>query len=212
MKLYIVRHAESRRNAQEKSGEDAVLSKVGKEQARRLGSYFHKAHLNRVYCSTLKRAKETLREIKLYIREIPITYTEKIIEHKMGVYGKAHDDWSSYIEGAKKEGVPLHLFKPKYGDSFMETYERAGEFYKWLLKEHHGESILLIGHGIFSLYLILNALDLDLSEQQYYKLNNASVSTLEIDESGKVKNFHVNDYNHLIREGMKKSRILNNKK
>jgi len=204
MKLYLVRHAQSKRNAKQKSGEDAELSDVGKEQAWRLGKYFHKVNLNKVYCSTLKRAKTTLDEIKPYIKGVPIIYTSKIVEHKLGIYGKnGKDEWSAYIKGAKKEGVPFHLFKPKYGDSLLETYQRAGNFYKSLLKKHINDKILIVGHGIFSLYLILNLLGLDLSEGKYYQLSNASISTLNI-EKGKVKEFHINDYNHLIREAMKK--------
>lgn len=205
MKLYIVRHAQSKRNAKEKSEEDAKLSDVGKEQAWRLGKYFQKVNLDKVYCSTLKRAKTTLDEIKPFIKKVPISYTSKIIEHKLGIYGKnGKDDWGAYGKGAEKEGVPFHLFKPKYGDSLLETYKRAGEFYKILLKKHKNDRVLLVGHGIFSLYLILNILGLDLSEGKYYQLSNASVSILDIDKKGQVGDFHINDYNNLIREAMKK--------
>ncbi len=204
MKLYLVRHAQSKRNAKQKSEEDAELSEIGEEQAKRLGKYFHKVNLDKVYCSTLKRAKTTLDKIKPYIKEVPIIYTSKIVEHKLGIYGKnGKDEWGAYVKGAEKEGVPFHLFKPKYGDSLLETYKRAGNFYKSLLKKHINDKILVVGHGIFLLYLILNSLSLDLSEGKYYQLSNASISTLNI-EKGEVKEFHINDYNHLIKEGMKK--------
>ncbi len=205
MKLYLVRHAESRRNAKQKSHENPELSEVGKEQARRLGSYFHKINLKKIYCSNLKRAKSTLNAIKPYVKKVPVTYTVKLIEHKMGIYEqKGHDNWQDYVRNAKKQKVPFHLFKPKYGDSLLETYQRAGNFYKELLEKHSQHEILIVGHGIFLLYLILNILELDLSEGKYYRLNNASISTLEI-KKGKVKEFHINDYNHLIKEGMKKN-------
>jgi probable phosphoglycerate mutase len=204
MKLYIVRHAQSRRNAGHESKEDSELDDIGREQARRLGKYFHKVGLERVYCSTLRRAKATLKEIKPHIRGVPITYTPRIIEYKIGIYGNdGHDDWAGYVKGAENKGVPFHLFKPKHGDSLAETYDRAGSFYRDLLKRHSLDDVLVVGHGIFSLYLILNALGLDLFEGKYYSLSNASVSTLNV-KKGKVTDFHVNDYDHLIREGMKK--------
>lgn len=208
MKLYLVRHAQSKRNARQESEEDAELSEDGKEQANRLGSYFHNVELDKIYCSTLKRARTTFAEIKPYVKDIKVVYTPKIIEHKIGIYARGgKDDWGKYSKEASKQGIPFHLFKPKYGESLFETYKRAGDFYRYLLKKHKKENVLLIGHGIFSLYLILNALELDLSEGKYYNLNNASVSTLEINEKGKVKDFHINDYNHLIREGMKRNGI-----
>ncbi len=207
MKLYLVRHAQSKRNARQKSSEDAELSEIGEEQARRLGGYFHEVKLDKIYCSTLKRARTTFREIKPFVKDVSVSYTSKIVEHKIGIYEigiRDRGDWKKYAEDAKNAGVPFHLFKPKYGDSLLETYQRAGEFYINLLKKHGKDKVLVVGHGLFNMHLILNILGLDLNESQYYSLSNASVSTLNIDEKGEVENFHINDYNHLIREGMKK--------
>ncbi|MEX0920028.1 MAG: histidine phosphatase family protein [Candidatus Pacearchaeota archaeon] len=204
MKIYIVRHAESKRNARQKSDIDAELTAVGEEQARRLGSYFHDINPNIVYCSTMKRAKTTLEKIRPFLKGIPIKYTSKIVEHNLGIYGKnGEDDWKSYVKDAGKQGVPFEKFKPEGGESLEEVYERAGKFYNYLLKEHKGKDILLVGHGIFSLELILYALGLPISEGVYYRLSNASVSTLVLNEKGKVKDFHINDYNQLIKEALK---------
>ena len=213
MKIYIVRHAESKRNVRQKSDEDPELTEVGKEQARRLGSYFHKVKLNKIYCSTLKRAKTTLEKIKPYVKKVPVSYTKKVIEHNMGIFGNnGGDDWKGYAKAAKKTKVHFTIFKPKYGESLIEAYKRAGNFYKELLKEHgNKDKILVVSHGIFSLYLVLNILFLDISEGAYYKLSNAGVSTIEIDSKGKITDFHINDYNHLIREGMKKNDIISKK-
>ena len=54
MKLYIVRHAQSKRNAREESSVDAELTKIGREQAKRLGLYFKKIKIDVIFCSTLK--------------------------------------------------------------------------------------------------------------------------------------------------------------
>jgi len=204
MKLYLVRHAKSKRNAGIPSKVDAELTEDGLEQARRLGSYFHDVKLKKVYCSTMLRAITTLDAIKPYIENIPITFTKNIVEHDMGIYAeKGRDDWKSYAEDAKKLGKEFVDFKPKGGDSLKETYQRARKFYKYLLKNHMGKTILVVGHGLFLLQLILNILSLDSSEGRLYQLSNASVSTFNIGRNGKIKNFHVNDYNHLIREGIK---------
>ncbi len=205
MELYIVRHAQSKRNAGHHTEEDAELSEIGEEQARRLGKFFHEAKLDKIYCSTLKRARSTLKEIKPYLEGVPITFTPKIVEHKMGIYSRnGKDDWSSYFKKAIISEKGIHLFRPKEGDSLQDTYDRAGKFYRGLLKKHTGKNILLVGHGFFNTYLILNALNLKVNEGKYFKLSNASVSTLKIDKKGKVKHYHINDYNHLIAEAVKK--------
>ena len=204
MKLYIVRHAQSKRNIRVHSDEDVELTPVGEEQAKRLGSHFNDKKLDFVYCSTLKRAKATLGKMKLSLNGIPLKYTNKIDEYKMGIYSKnGSDDWDAFSRDVKKKGVPFENFKPKGGESLLECYHRAGKFYSYLLKKHKKKNILMVGHGIFSLYLILNTLGLPTTEGAYYQLSNASVSTLNI-EGNKVKDFHINDYNQLIREAMKK--------
>ncbi|MAG76047.1 MAG: hypothetical protein CL811_04725 [Colwelliaceae bacterium] len=205
MKIYLVRHAQSKRNANHDSEVDAELTEIGEEQARRLGSYFHRVKLNKIYCSPMKRARSTFNAIKPFVSKVPATFTREMVEMSLGKYGEGKkDDFSGYFKEAMNSGKPYHLHAPKGGESLQGGYDRAGKFYKKLLKNHkHSDKILLVGHGFFSLYLILNALGLDLFESKYYTLSNASVSTLDIDRKGKVKKFHINDYNQLIKEGLR---------
>ena len=204
MKLYLVRHAQSLRNARQKSTHDSDLSEIGQEQARRLGSYFKNKHIDLIYCSTMIRAMNTLKEILPYLKKSKVVYSKEIVEHKMGTHGKDSDDWTTFAKAASESGKPFHLYKPKGGESLTEVYKRAGKFYKNLLKKHRKDNVLVVGHGIFSLYLILNALKLDVLEGKYYSLSNASVSQLDINPTEKVTYFNINDYNHLIFGGMKK--------
>ena len=76
-------------------------------------------------------------------------------------------------------------------------------FLNLLKNKHSKDNVVVIGHGFFLLYLILNALKLDLNEGKYFQLSNATVSTLEL-RKGKVIDYHINDYNHLIAEALKK--------
>ncbi|MEK6890859.1 MAG: phosphoglycerate mutase family protein, partial [Nanoarchaeota archaeon] len=87
MKLYIVRHAQSKRNAREESVVDAGLTDIGKEQAKRLGLYFKKVKIDAIFCSNLIRARDTLKGALPYLDPTLIQYTDEIVEHKMGIYG-----------------------------------------------------------------------------------------------------------------------------
>lgn len=205
MKLYIVRHAQSKRNTKEISEVDAELSSIGHEQAKRLGIYFKKVKVDRIYCSTLKRTKNTLLEILPYIEKIPVIYSDKIVEHKMGIYGEnGKDDWNSYIKDALSNNKTVMEYKPKNGESLIDVYKRARDFYKKLLKNHSDEKILVVSHGTFGKYLILNALGLDISESLYFGLNNASVSTLEINKKGRITSFDIDDFHHIINYALEK--------
>lgn len=205
MKIYLIRHAQSKRNVKIKSKVDTRLTLVGEEQAKRLGGFFKGVKIDKIYCSPLKRAKTTLDKIKIFVRGVPIVYPKEIVEIKMGKHEKeGKDDWGTYFREAKASEIPYHLYVPRGGESLQDCYDRAGNFYVSLLKKHKSKDIVvLIGHGFFLLYFILNALGLDLFESQYYQLSNASVSMLDVNKKGKVKNFYVNDYHHLIYEGMK---------
>ena len=207
MKLFLVRHAESKRNTHEKSSVDAELTDIGKEQARRCGSYFSTIELTKVYCSPLKRARATFKPIHRQITCKNISYTKDIAEINLGEFGDGSiDNLSGFFKAAVNSGIPYHTFRPKKGESLQDTYDRASKFYQKLLKNHSSkDTILIVGHGFFNLYLMLYALGLDLFEGKYYKLSNASISTLYINAKGKVTKYTINDYNHLIAEGIKKA-------
>ncbi len=204
MKLYLVRHGKSLRNVKIKSKEDSALTKDGIDQARRIGSWFKKLKIDHIYCSKLKRAKDTLKEMKHHFKGIPVTYTSQINELNMGIYGKnGFDDFSSFWKDAQKEGKSFGEFKPKNGESLIELNKRAENFYEKLLDKHTKENILVIGHGFFLSQLVINILDLEKNESRLFSLPNASVSQFHINKKGKVTHFHVGDFHHLLMEGVK---------
>ncbi|MCK5149496.1 histidine phosphatase family protein [Candidatus Pacearchaeota archaeon] len=205
MKLYLTRHAQSLENIGIKLIKDTSLTDVGKEQAKRLGIYFKKLDINLIFCSKLKRAKETLDYIKPYLRGIKIVYTEKINEHDLGHYFDQGLDFFKFEKDAKKHSKGIYEFKPKNGESYSELFERAGKFYN-VLRKQKSKNVLVVGHGQFTKFLILKILGLDISEERYFKLNNASVSSFYIDKK-KVMEFHVNDSNHILREGIRKNGV-----
>ena len=121
MKLYLVRHARSLRNIRIESKEDTKLTKDGVDQAKRLGDWFRKMKIDHIYCSKLKRAKDTLKEMKKQFEGVPTNYTSLINEHNMGIYSKnGLDDFSSYAKDARKEGKSFIEFRPKNGESLLE--------------------------------------------------------------------------------------------
>jgi broad specificity phosphatase PhoE len=205
MKIYLVRHAQSIENTGVVLQRDTPLSETGKEQARRLGVYFEKAKIDIIFCSELKRAKETLDYITPYIKKPKIVYSPEIKEHNMGTYFESQTDYHKFRKDAETSKKGFYEFKPKGGESLTDVFERQKKFYKSLLKKDLRKNILIVGHGQSGAMLILNILGLDISEEKYFKLNNASVSTFNIGKKGKVEEFHVNDFNHILKEGIKKN-------
>jgi broad specificity phosphatase PhoE len=204
MKLYLVRHGQSKRNSGKADDFDTGLSEIGEEQARRIGKFFVRKKIDQVYCSPLRRAKDTLAEIRPFIPGIKVLITKSIVEFDMGVFGKeGKDDWGGLFKAASNAGKRPVEFVPKGGESLQQVYDRAGKFYRRLVKNHAQKNILMVGHGIFSMYLIMNALGIPVEDGKHYSLGNASVSTLEVDGKGKVKGYWINDYHHLLEGGMR---------
>ena len=196
MELYIVRHSQSKTNIGI-DGEDPGLTEVGKIQAKRLDKPLSKLNLSKVYCSPAKRTRETLEQIPS-LKNTPTIYAPQILERSLGVYTEnGINNWTAFFKDAKDSGVDLRYFRPKSGESLQDVYERAGNFYQEVLKKNSDNRVLLLSHELFSLCTILYALGLDINEDNFYPINNASISTLSI-SNNQVTRYNINDCNHLL--------------
>ena len=179
MKLYLVRHGQ-------KAGWDrnSPLAKRGIEQAKRLGMALEDKSIDKIYCSTWLRAKQTLDYLKPYLEGIDIGYTERIREHDHGEL-KTREEFD---EKLKESGLKEHEYTPKNGENFFDLEKRAQEFLEYLKKKHNEDNVLLVSHGHFLRFLILRSLKLHTREIQFFNLHEASLTTLEFDKYFNVKN------------------------
>ncbi len=196
MKLYIVRHAQSESNVGNHTGKETVLSKTGIEQAKRLGLYFKRKNIDKIYCSKMIRAIDTLKEIKPYIPKVPVTYIKKINEHYKGIYNNKPEE---YKKVKKASSLPSYLFRPPKGENLYDLERRAQKFLDFLKKNHKTGNILVVGHGFFLRFLIARIFKLHMKELSYFELHNAGVSSFEFDKNFNVKKFEIDDYKHLIK-------------
>ena len=193
MKLLLVRHGQKDKEFNSSRGHDEGLTSTGKEQARRLGLTLKNQNITHIYCSELKRAKETLQEILLSIGMISVTYTKNINEISRGIYSTKQEYTQALIESGLKE----HKFRPLEGENYFDVEERAGKFLDLLQKNHSSDNVLVVGHGIFLRFLMLRIQGLHMREMAYLNLDNASLSSFII-ENGKAVFFLVNDCTHLL--------------
>ena len=198
MKLYLVRHAQSESNIGIYTGKSTniVLTKTGIEQAKRLGMFFRKKHIDIIYCSKMIRAIDTLKEIKLYLKNVPIIYTKKINERHKGIYDNKPKQFKKAVE---KSGLNEFEFRPPKGENLSDIEKRAKNFLDFLKRKHSKDTVLVIAHGYFLRVLINSIFGFHIREIQYFNLHNAGVSYFEIDKSGKVREFEISDYKHLIK-------------
>jgi len=147
MKLTVVRHGQTTENARKilmRQGHGR-LSKLGKVQVKALGKELQTQKFDFIYCSDLKRCKETLKAIAKFHKHIPVVFTEQLRERAMGVYeGKPRTELDKKFRAYT--GRPMD-FKPQGGESVREQKLRVANFLKYLKRNHLGDKILLITHG-----------------------------------------------------------------
>src|SRR5947209_4171929 len=81
MDLILVRHGQSQYNFDQSGGEDAPLTALGREQARRAGIYCKtQFKLSALYASTYERAHDTAEIINSFVNLDHITFMDDLRE------------------------------------------------------------------------------------------------------------------------------------
>jgi broad specificity phosphatase PhoE len=194
MRLIVIRHGQTVENATGylMGHNPGQLTKLGKEQAKSLGKRLAKEKIDLIYCSDLKRTKDTLKEVLKYHRDTPVIYSSDIRERNLGV-----------LQGTKRsdlnwDKIPGRYMKkkPKGGESLNHLKQRANKFLNYLKTNHPKESVFIMTHG--GVLRILNALlsgGSIVESFKKFKFENTSISEYEI-RGDRVRRIRFNDNTH----------------
>ncbi len=204
MKIYLIRHAESKTNEKHiiTGSKDVALSKKGKEQAENLGKYFKNKNISLIYTSKLKRSKNTGEIITKYLEKKPkIIEMKDLNERKYGLFeGKRWDVISAFYKEhlIKTEGRLLKvIIKPKGGELWRELITRVvGAINDIIEKTDKRKSIIIIGHLDVN-RVILRYMG-DMNEDEMYDIwqNNACINIVEY----KKEKFDIQIVNYILSE------------
>ena len=143
MKLTLVRHAEVQEDYQHKyNGHNNIgLSSRGKVQAKELCEKLNSLNFDTVFCSDLRRAKETVKYLKK-----EIIYTDKLREKSWGRHeGLSFDEIISQNE--IKYINFLQWINELDGEDYEDYIFRIKEFFFNYLPSLRKDNILLITHA-----------------------------------------------------------------
>lgn len=188
MRLIIIRHGQTDYNAlgimQGHRGKP--LNSTGREQARKLALRFKSEAIDVLYSSDLERAQETAREILSAHPNTASFYARELRERSYGIYDGKHQDF--YLSAWKKTALPYFEFKPKGGESIVESRERALKFYHQLQKKHQDDTVLIVSHGSFIRALLAAILNESFASAKYsnFRQHNSAVTILAIDKEDVV--------------------------
>lgn len=168
MNIYVIRHGETDMGKNKIiATENEPLNSKGIQQAINVGKEINKLNIDKIYCSPVERAKDTLKYCELD-ENIPVMIDERLKERNMGIYEKAKFedlDWNQFW------GYNSHT---KYTDleSMKDVYSRVSDFLGELKMKETNENILLVTHGGVSIaiYWYFNGIDNSLSACENCKI------------------------------------------
>lgn len=195
MKLYLVHHGQTIENLKKiTTGQrPGKLTRTGIRQAKLLGKQIKEQDFNIIYCSDLKRASDTVKEIKKYFPKTPIIYTKDLRETRFGeLEGKRWDKISmSDISG------DFMTKKAKGGESLYEVEKRINKFINLLKKRRSNDKVLIVTRaGTIKMFL---SILLRISAKQVFEaieLENTSICKIEL-TSKKTKIYYIDKTDHL---------------
>ena len=228
MRLFLVRHGLSSFN---KKGliqgriDESYLTDEGYEQAKLTGSILNEIKFDQIYSSPLKRAAETAREIeKCFNENFNIYYDKNLLEvdlHKWSgltskdiksKYKESYLIWKNDPEKLELKNKDNITYKP-----IQDLFEQARLFIKNLQEDHKSnknQNILIIAHNAILRCLILYLLNKPNQGFRKIRLDNASISIINISKSQTSFNSQIeclNQTSHLNQKIPKKigdSRII----
>lgn len=176
MKITLVRHSEVIKEYQGKyNGHiDISLSQKGKEDAKELAKKLQNISFDKIYCSDLLRAKETLEAFHHTLTPI---YTKELREKSWGRH-----EGKSFKE-IQDEGIEYENFEQWTasldGESFSNYKQRIQEyFYETIFKEDM-QNILVVTHSGVIKTLLSITKNISIEEAFTTKLPYSSYITLD---------------------------------
>lgn len=207
MKVYFVRHAESKENkANIHQGREVVLSRLGIKQAKIVAQRLKNFDVDFIYSSDYTRAKQTAEIISSVLNK-PIEYWSNLreVRNPSEIMGLKHQDQLSLIirEKIRKN---FHKGNWKYSDeeNFNDLKRRTKKVLRHLLNKHKNQNLICISHGtILTFFLALIIFEEKLTPELYLNIRthfwtaNTGITICEYTDEYGWRILTFNDIAHL---------------
>lgn len=200
MKCYLVRHGQTSWNEthQFQGWKDVELSNVGVNQAYKISTYFKDIHYDHLYSSDLVRALKTAQIIQTK-HESTMTITRGLRELDVGDFeGLTLDE----IKEANPETNIVNMddlwsLPRKLGESINQFQTRVIKEFEIILSKSKGKDIVVVTHGGVIRVLLCYILKCEMNESNYSKIDNGSITILDVPENKDIKILKQNITDHL---------------
>ncbi|MEB3281689.1 MAG: histidine phosphatase family protein [Lyngbya sp.] len=195
-RVILVRHGQSTYNAQHRIQgrlDDSVLTEKGSNAAYQVGDTLANLTFDAIYCSPLKRAKQTAELVVSRLKNPPqLQPTELLMEIDLRL-------WAGLLRQEVIEKYPedYHAWRERPHEFFMvlsepegekkyfpvlALFEQARQFWRELLTRHQDETVLIVAHNGINRCLIATALGIEPKYYQSIQQSNCGISVLNFSD------------------------------
>ncbi len=182
--LLIVRHGQTTWNVEHRlPGQlpDVALNDAGRQQAARLAESLKVLPLSAVVSSPLERARDTAAYL-VEGRNLEIQLEPDLMDTNVGPWAGKTIDEVSKSDPAWKEYVRDPMVAPEGVETFGQVQQRVvAAVERWRIKENSGSYVAFVAHADVVKLLVAHYTGLDTSRAGSVHIDNASVTTVEID-------------------------------
>lgn len=137
--VVLIRHGETTPNLERiiQGQSDGEITERGRQQAQLLGKRLMREKYEAVYCSDLKRVRQTVEEIKRVQppeHKFDLNFKTELRERNAGEF-EGHP-YGSIDAAARAAGESPRSFTPRWGESWEDVRARAENFLQGLVEEH----------------------------------------------------------------------------
>lgn len=200
MRLIICRHGETKANAlgEIQGHRPGELTEKGIQQAKQLAIRLSEESFDAIYCSDLKRAKDTVLQVVAH-HETPVSFDEALRERAWGEL-EGHPFEELFGPPGTPRGPEWLKFVPPKGESLTDLRNRAERFIATVLTNHDpDETILLTAHHSINKMLMMCLLKWPLEDWEKLAQGNTCVNILEGELGGEFVAHALNCMKHLER-------------
>jgi len=182
--LYLVRHGDVGGGGRYIGSSDPPLSDLGRRQVRSLAGFFKNIPVDAVYCSPMRRCRESLGELAV---QAPVHICPDLREIDFGLWeGKSFAD----IVAEDERGVAAWAaagadFVFPRGEALRSFHKRVGAV-EAMVREAAGHSLVLVSHGGVVRHLLCLLLGLPWDKYLLFEVAAGACSTLTLHTGGAV--------------------------
>jgi broad specificity phosphatase PhoE len=198
-KLIIVRHGETVDNVSLRiqGQQPGQLTSEGYRQVELLGLRFRGEKLDKIFSSDLARVRQTT-DALIKHHSIDPEFRIELRERAFGEFeGRTIEEYQRFVE---KQAVPFYEVKPPGGETILELMERARSFIYFAKMTYPQQNVLFSAHGAINRALILNLLNLDISQWKSLQQDNTCVNSFIFEADGRLGEYDLNCTVHLDSE------------